>query len=94
MFRFAHPEYLNALYLIPVFFVLFWYLYRNRKKLLEKFADKKLHRILLPDFSVLKNWFKAGLILFALILLIFAAANPQIGTAAYRDRKSELVCSR
>ncbi len=48
--------------------------------LLEKFADKKLQRILLPDFSGIKNWFKTGLILFALILLIFAAANPQVGT--------------
>ena len=80
MFRFAHPEYLNALYSIPVLIVLFWYLYRNRKKLLEKFANKKLHRILLPDFSGIKNWFKTGLVLFSLILLIFAVANPQIGT--------------
>ncbi len=80
MFRFAHPEYLNALYAVPVLVLLFWYLSMNRRKLLEKFADKKLHRILLPDFSGIKNWFKAGLILFALILLIFAAANPQVGT--------------
>ncbi len=80
MFRFAHPEYLNALYAIPVLVIVFWYLNRNRKKLLEKFADKKLHRILLPDFSGIKNWFKISLILFSLVLLIFAAANPQIGT--------------
>jgi Ca-activated chloride channel family protein len=80
MFRFAHPEYLNALYAIPVLVLIFLYLNRNRKKLLEKFADKRLHRILLPDFSGIKNWFKAGLILFALVLLIFAAANPQVGT--------------
>lgn len=80
MFRFAHPEYLNALYIIPVLIFLFWYLDRNRKRLLEKFADKKLHRILLPDFSSFKNWFKFFLILLALVLLIFAAANPQVGT--------------
>lgn len=80
MFRFAHPEYLNALYLIPVLVLLFWYLNRNRKKLLEKFANKKLHKILIPDFSVFMNWFKFGLILLSLVLLIFAAANPQVGT--------------
>lgn len=80
MFRFAHPEYLNALYAIPLLVVLFWYLSRNRRRLLEKFADKKLHRVLMPDFSGIKNWFKVGLILFALVLLIFAAANPQVGT--------------
>ncbi len=88
MFRFAHPEYLNALYAIPVLVVLFWYLYRNRSKLLEKFADRKLHKVLLPDFSGIKNWFKTGLILFALILLIFAAANPQVGTRVQEVKQS------
>ena len=80
MFRFAHPEYLNTLYAIPVLVLVFWYLNRNRKRLLEKFADRKLHRVLFPDFSIMKNWFKIGLVLFSLVLLIFAAANPQVGT--------------
>lgn len=80
MFRFAHPEYLNALYLIPVLIVLFWFLNRNRKKLLEKFADKKLHRVLLPSFSNLKNIMRFGIVMLALLFLIVAAANPQVGT--------------
>jgi Ca-activated chloride channel homolog len=80
MFRFAHPEYLYALYAIPVMVFLFWYLNRNRKKLLEKFADRKLHKVLLPDYSGIKNWFKIGIVLFSLMLLIIAAANPQVGT--------------
>ncbi len=80
MFRFAHPEYLYALYLIPVFIVLFWFLIRNRNKLLEKFADKKLHKVLLPSSSNLKNILKFGIIMIALVFLIVAAANPQIGT--------------
>lgn len=80
MFRFAHPEYLYALYAIPVLVVLFWYLNRNRKRLLEKFADRKLHKVLLPDYSGIKNWFKIGIVLFSLMLLIIAAANPQVGT--------------
>ncbi len=88
MFRFAHPEYLNALYAIPVLVLLFWYLYRNRSRLLEKFADRKLHRILLPDFSGMKYWFKTGLILFSLILLILAAANPQVGTRVQEVKQS------
>ncbi len=88
MFRFAHPEYLNALYAIPVLIILFWYLNRNRKKLLEKFADKKLHKVLFPDFSIIKSWFKIGLILFTLVLLIFAAANPQIGTRVQEVKQS------
>jgi len=80
MFRFAHPEYLHALYVIPVLVLVFWYLNRNRKKLLQKFADRKLHKVLLPDYSGIKNWIKIGLVLFSVVLLIIAAANPQIGT--------------
>ncbi|MFO7445932.1 MAG: VWA domain-containing protein [Ignavibacteriaceae bacterium] len=80
MFRFAHPEYLNALYLLPVLVLLFWYLNRNRKKILEKFASRKLQRILISSYSRSKSWFKFGIIILSLALLILAAANPQVGT--------------
>ncbi|MCW8812493.1 MAG: VWA domain-containing protein [Ignavibacteriaceae bacterium] len=80
MFRFANPEYLNALYLIPVLVLLFWYLGRNRKKILQKFADKELHKTLFPTDSNLKRWTKFIIILLSLGCLIIAAANPQVGT--------------
>ena len=80
MFRFANPEYLNLLYLLPVLVALFWYLGRNRKKLLQNFADKELHKTLFPTDSNLKRWTKFALILLALTCLVFAAANPQVGT--------------
>ncbi|HSW54936.1 MAG TPA: VWA domain-containing protein [Ignavibacteriaceae bacterium] len=80
MFRFANPEYLNLLYLLPLLIVLFWYLGRNRKKLLQIFANKELHKTLFPSDSNLKRWTKFVLILLALTCLVFAAANPQVGT--------------
>src|SRR3989304_1305022 len=80
MFRFAHPEYLYALYLIPVLVALFWYLNKQKKKLLETFAVKKLHKILFPSYSNVKSIIKFGIILFSFALLILAAANPQVGT--------------
>jgi len=80
MFRFAHPEYLNALYLIPVFVIAFWFISKNRNKLIEKFADKNLLKIILPSYSGIKPWIKYSLILLAFVCLIFAAANPQVGT--------------
>jgi Ca-activated chloride channel family protein len=80
MFRFAHPQYLNLLYLLPVLIALFWYLGRNRKKLLQIFADKELHKTLFPTDSNLKRWSKFVIILLALTCLVFAAANPQVGT--------------
>ena len=80
MFRFAHPEYLHFLYILPLLVLLFWYLGRNRKKLLQQFADKELHKTLLPTDSNMKRWTKFIIILFALGFLIIAAANPQVGT--------------
>jgi len=80
MFRFAYPEYLHALYIIPVLIILYWFYRKNRTRLLNSFSEKKLHNILFPAFSSLKNTVKFGLIVFSLLLLIFAAANPQVGT--------------
>jgi Ca-activated chloride channel family protein len=80
MFRFAHPEYLNALYLIPVFVIAFWFITKNRNKLIEKFADKNLLKIILPSYSGIKPWIKYSLILLVFVCLILAAANPQVGT--------------
>jgi Ca-activated chloride channel family protein len=80
MFRFANPEYLNLLYLLPVLIALFWYIGKNRKKLLQIFADKELHKTLFPTDSNLKRWTKFVLVLLALTCLVFAAANPQVGT--------------
>jgi Ca-activated chloride channel family protein len=80
MFRFANPEYLIALWIIPALIILFWLFNRNRKRLLEKFADKELHKSIIYSFSSIKTKIKFGLILISFSLLIFAAANPQIGT--------------
>jgi Ca-activated chloride channel family protein len=80
MFRFANPEYLNLLYLLPVLVAVFWFLSRERKKLLKIFADKDLHKTLFPTDSKLKRWTKFIIILIALTCLVFAAANPQVGT--------------
>jgi Ca-activated chloride channel family protein len=80
MFRFANPEYLITLWIIPVLIFLFWLFNRNRKRLLEKFADKELHKSIIYSFSNIKAKIKFGLILISFALLIFAAANPQIGT--------------
>jgi Ca-activated chloride channel family protein len=80
MFRFADPEYLYGLYFLPVFIFAFWYLMRNKHKLLNKFADKKLQPVLLPTYSKAKEISRFGTIILAIVFLLFAAADPQIGT--------------
>jgi Ca-activated chloride channel homolog len=80
MFKFANPQYLNVLWLIPVLILLYILFNRNRKRLLEKFADKDLHKFIMYSFSSAKSKLKFGLILTVLTLLILAFANPQVGT--------------
>ncbi|MGO9481419.1 MAG: VWA domain-containing protein [Candidatus Kryptoniota bacterium] len=80
MFRFAHPEYLYGLYLIPVLALALWYMMRNKTKLLGNFAGRKMQKILLPAYSRRKDFLKSGILLFSIALLLITAADPQIGT--------------
>jgi len=80
MIRFAHPEYLNTLYLLPILVIIFYLLYKNKNRLLEKFADKELHSVIVSSYSNVKNYIKFGIVLLAFVCLIIAAANPQVGT--------------
>ena len=80
MFRFENPEYLYALYALPVLVVGFWFLLKYRKKLLAKFADKLLYKEIIPTASTFKHWTKFSVLIIALACLILAAANPQVGT--------------
>ncbi len=52
----------------------------TEKNYLQNFADKELHKTLFPTDSNLKRWTKFVIILLALTCLVFAAANPQVGT--------------
>ena len=80
MFRFAHPEYLYALYAVPLIVLLFWYLTRNRRKILGKFARKDVQKLLLPNYSWLKSSLKFGILILVYIFLVVAVSNPQVGT--------------
>jgi len=88
MFRFARPEYLVALYTLPVFVVLFFFLFKNQKKKLKTFANTNLHKVLIPKHSKFKSWIKLIMVTLALALLILAAANPQIGTRLEEVKQS------
>ncbi len=80
MFRFENPEYLNLLWLLPLLILFYVWFNNRRKKLLQEFADEELHKFIIPEHSKVKLKIKFALILIVLTLLIFAAANPQVGT--------------
>lgn len=80
MIRFAHTEYLYALYFLPLLAIIFWYTYRIQKKQLNDFASSKLQKVLLPMRSGFKSVYKFIIIFAVFILLILALANPQVGS--------------
>lgn len=80
MFRFAHPDYLYLLALIPVFIAIYiFYAYRQKKKL-AKFGNLDLIRNLTIGVSALRRHLKFSLLMLALALTIFLCARPQYGT--------------
>lgn len=88
MFRFAHPEYLNALLLLPLLIAVYWIIIRRHKKSIKIFAADKLHQILFPSISTLKRYSKFGLIIISLFFLIIAIANPQVGSRMQEVRQT------
>lgn len=80
MIRFAHSEYLYALYLLPVLIIIFLITQRKQTKQLLDFAGSKLHKVLLPFRSTFKLIVKFSMTLTAMLLIIIALANPQIGS--------------
>lgn len=80
MFRFANPEYLYLLFLLPVVCVVLWYSHRRRRELIRKIGDKSLLLQLVPDFSSTRRKLKMGLIITAMALTIVMIARPQFGS--------------
>lgn len=80
MFRFAHPEFLYLLGIIPVY-VLLYVIYRIRKRsALKKIGDASLVAKLSPYSSGIRQNIKLILFLLANAAIILAAAGPQLGS--------------
>lgn len=80
MFRFAHPEYLYALAIVPLFVILFFSMRYIQKKYWKRLGDLKMLYMLAPDLSVNKPLLKMILFSLGFSLLILGLANPQIGS--------------
>jgi len=80
MIRFVNPQYLNALWLLPVLAILAYIEYRWRIKVMLRWAQQKMWDYVLPDRSPRRILLKRWLGVMAIGLLIFAIAGPQVGT--------------
>ena len=80
--RFATPEYLHVLWLIPAFALIFWQAARARRRGADRFGERELVAKLSRSVSRWRQNAKLMMILLALTCLAIAVARPQIGTHA------------
>jgi Ca-activated chloride channel family protein len=81
MIRWGHQEILYLLLLVPLLAVFLYYIkFKHNRKLRQDFASSALFSQIVPQLSLARKSLKDGLLLAALILVIIALADPQVGT--------------
>ena len=79
MFKFAHPEFLFLLFLVPVLLGVFIYTGIQKRRNIKQFGNPDLLAQLMPNVSVIRPQLKFYLQLSAIIFLIIVLAEPQFG---------------
>ena len=90
MFRFANPQLLWLLVMVPVMVALFVVILHLRKRSLRRFGNVETVRALLRDVSSWRIYVKFSLFALAYVAAVFAAARPQYG-AKLVEEKSESI---
>jgi Ca-activated chloride channel family protein len=80
MFRFAHPEYLYALALVPVVVLLYILMRSWQRRTLKRLGDINVMQSLYDDASPGKSVLKLILFSAAYICIVIGLANPQFGS--------------
>jgi len=80
MFRFAHPEYLYLLLILPVLLLFYIYVVKARRRALKKYGDPRLISALMPEASPKRGRLKYFLMFLAITIMIFVIAGPQFGS--------------
>ena len=88
MFRFANPDILWLLVLVPAMILVLVLVARARRKALGRFAAAEVLRELMPDVSQGRVRLKSAIFITAVALIVLAAARPQFGSKL-REQRSE-----
>lgn len=87
MFKFAHPEILYVLLIIPVLMGYHWYYRLKRNKALNDFGDQELMTVLMPEYSKGRPIVKFYLLLLAALAIIVVMAGPQFGSKLQKMKR-------
>lgn len=93
MFRFANPEYLFLLIILPLMVIGFIITNIRKRKDVEKLGELRLIKQLMPELSLKRSYLKFWLCFAAVACLIIAIARPQFGSKIEKVSKEgiELV---
>jgi Ca-activated chloride channel homolog len=87
LFRFANPDYLYLLLLLPVMVLLYILNSFRKKRALDRMGDRILVRRLMPELSVMRPAFKFAIQLFAVVMVTIILARPQFGSKLEEVKK-------
>ena len=88
MLRFENPIYFWLLLVVPVLLVIYFLVWRQRRKKMHKLGDPALLEQLMPDVSRFRPLVKFLLLLLALVVLVCMLARPQMGTKISHEKRS------
>ncbi|MGQ9819235.1 MAG: vWA domain-containing protein [Candidatus Kapaibacteriales bacterium] len=88
MIKFEYPEFLYALSSLLIFIGIFIFTLFRRKILLSKFVNLQFNYLLFNEMSKYKPYVKLALWSIAFASLIFAMANPLLGTKLIEARRT------
>jgi Ca-activated chloride channel family protein len=77
---FQYPFMLWLLLFVPLLGFLFWLAYQHNQNMRAQFGDWVVFQRLIPDYVEGRSPWKFGLAILAYILLVFAVANPRMGS--------------
>ena len=80
MFRFAHPDFLYLLFLLPVLVAFYVYAIVLKKKAIKKYGNPELLAELMPEVSPKRQHLKFWLLFGAIAMVIIVMAGPQFGS--------------
>ena len=80
MFRFANPEFLYLLFILPVLLAVYIYAYLQKRKAIKRLGNPEILSQLMPEVSPKRQFLKFWFIFGAVAAIIFVIAGPQFGS--------------
>lgn len=87
MFRFAHPELLYLLIVIPLLIAFFVVMRQKKRKAIAEFGNPELLKPLMPLLSFKRGTWKFVMLMIALLFVIVGVAGPQFGSKLQQVKK-------